>query len=70
MTHIQQDFEGSHLQKWEHDHGIFRYVRGGCEYVRCADFDRFNAQIDREKTAWKKQRIVDAQAEAYFGGNA
>ncbi len=70
MAHIQKDFEGGSIQAWELAHGIVRVIRGGCEYVVCADLDKFNAQCDAEKRERRGQMIAEAQAEAYFGGAA
>lgn len=68
MEHIQQNFEGTSLQAWELAHGIVRVVRGGCEYVVCTNFDRFNELCAKEKAERQAQMIAEAQAAAYLGG--
>lgn len=68
MEHIQQNFEGSSIQQWELDHGIVRIVRGGCEYVVCKDFKKFQEQCEAEKRRERMEYIAEQQAEAYLGG--
>lgn len=68
MEHIQQGFEGTSIQRWELEHGIGRVVRGGCEYVICTDFQRFQQQMEDERRQRLRAYIADRQAEAYLGG--
>lgn len=72
MAHIQQDFDGSSIQKWELDHGVVRKVINGCEYVICPNFARFQAKCEADKRERLGQRIAEAQAAAYLpnGGRA
>lgn len=67
MEHIQQDIEGSSIQKWEHDHGIYRFVRGGCEYVRCRDFAAFQRQCEEERERARREYVAQEQYRASFG---
>lgn len=68
MDHIQTDFEGTSIQRWELEHGIARVVRGDCEYVSCANFQRFQEQCAEEKRRERQEYIAAQQAEAYLGG--
>lgn len=67
MAHIQPEFEGTTLQKWELDHGIARVVRGGCEYVLLtrplAAFDAQCAREDAEhRRRWQDRERIDSLA--------
>lgn len=68
MEHIQQEFEGSEIQRWELDHGVVRVVRGGCEYVLCTSMEKFAAKCEADKRERRGQMIADAQEAAYLGG--
>ena len=68
MEHIQQDFEGSSIELWEVNHGIKRVIRGGCEYVVCENWERFQQQMADEKARARREYIAQQQAEAYMGG--
>ena len=62
---IQQNFEGSSVEKWELDHGIVREVRDGVEYVRCVDWNMFQRKCEEDHKAALQAKIMEAQAEAY-----
>ena len=68
MNHIQNKFEGSRIHTWEIEHGIVRYVSNGCEYVRIADIDKFNATCAKEDKRHKRQYMMEMQERAYMGG--
>ena len=70
MEHIQQDFEGTTIQRWEHEHNIARVVRGGCEYVVCTNWGEFQRKCEEEKQRARREYIAEQQAAAYLGGTA
>ena len=67
MEHIQKGFEGSSIQAWELDHGIARYVSGGCEYVVCTNWDEFQRKQEEERARARREYIADQQEAAYMG---
>lgn len=67
QRHIQDDFEGTSIHKWELDHGIVRYVKGGCEYVVCMDWDEFQRKAEDERQRARREFIAEQQEAAYFG---
>ena len=68
MEHIQKGFEGSGIQAWELEHNIARYVRGGCEYVVCTDWNEFQRKMDEERARERREYIAEQQYAAHFGG--
>ena len=67
MEHIQKDYEGSAIERWEKEHYIVRVVRNGCEYVICTDFKKFQEKCAEEKRLERMEYIAAQQAEAYMG---
>lgn len=65
--HIQDNFEGTSIQKWELDHGIARIVKNGCEYVVCVDWDGFLRKAEDERQRARREFIAEQQEAAYFG---
>lgn len=65
--HIQDNFEGTSIHRYEIDHGIVRYVKGDCEYVVCKDWDGFQRKAEEERQRARREYIAEEQAAAYFG---
>lgn len=65
MPHIQENFEGTHMQKWELDHKIVRMVHSGCEYVVCLDLDGFNAACEKEVRERKERERLEGKTDVW-----
>ena len=68
MKHIQEGFEGTSIERWEIEHGIRRYVKDGCEYVVLEDKDKYDAACADDARRYIRQRMMEAQEQAYGGG--
>lgn len=66
MEHIQKDFEGSSVQRWEQNHHIVRVVDRGCEYVLCTNWEGFQQICEDERNRRKREYIADQQERAYL----
>ena len=62
------EYEGSPIQKWDLEHGIYTVRRDGCDYRVCADWPGLIAKCDAEREADFRRKIADQQEQAYFGG--
>ena len=68
MKHIQPNFEGTSIQRYELSHGIVREVRNGCEYVMLTDISTFEAACAEDARRHAAMVRMQAQEEAYGGG--
>lgn len=65
MNHIQLNFEGTSVQRWEQEHGFERVIRNGCEYVVCKDWEAFLKMEEEERARARMEYIGQMQEEAY-----
>lgn len=63
MTHIQGNFEGSALERWEQSHGIIRKVVNGCEYVALDDRQKFDAACNADRQTHFREMMMRASEE-------
>lgn len=61
--HIQKDFEGSRIHKWELNHGIVRIIKDGCEYVTLVDPGKFAAACEQDDVNYARLKMKWAAEE-------
>ena len=66
MNHLQSDFEGTSIERWEIDHGIERFVKNGCEYVWIANPGKYRAACEEDDRRNRRQYMMEGQEQAYL----
>lgn len=66
MEQDKYEYEGSPIQQWDMEHGIYTVKKDGCEYRVCRDWQGLVDKCNAEREADFKRRIAEQQAEAYL----